>query len=399
MANTNSISGALGSIIGYVGAEVAERVVFERLFWPDRFYKSFSPGYLLKTMFLSSMSGPLHKAALETLDKLRQNGLYRGKQQGHMLGTAFFDDLHLQYRVCGHEDKAFEVRNGMLIRILQNCRPPPSIDAKGTFRTDAESRPSIPYPPTRTSHPVHHLTLQTVGSEDKNLDQISHFAEEISHFRTFCAIVASEMTAIICAATICIVYRCFWFSVYLLFPMLLKLISVQTRMRREQLAEVEPGKDSARIAMFELVDRKHGLFLIEGPDSTVRQFFRHYGHPIRVSKLDRVKELIGIALVAAFVFHFPVGLLSMLWVQQEIQNIWIVYQVYLVIAYHVARLTGANDSGRIEIEIARQLMAGGKAILGSGSGTMVVLSLVSQVFEHQREALERVKEIKTSDFS
>ena len=34
----SALSGALGSIIGYLGAEIAEANIFDRLLWPQRFY-------------------------------------------------------------------------------------------------------------------------------------------------------------------------------------------------------------------------------------------------------------------------------------------------------------------------------------------------------------------------
>ncbi len=54
--------------------------------------------------------------------------------------------------------------------------------------------------------------------------------------------------------------------------------------------------------------------LVEGPGSIVRQFFRHYGHPKRETRQDRLKELVCIFLMFATMLTFPVGLLSMLFV-------------------------------------------------------------------------------------
>jgi hypothetical protein len=36
--HTDTISAALGSVIGYLGAEVARPEMFERVFWPERFH-------------------------------------------------------------------------------------------------------------------------------------------------------------------------------------------------------------------------------------------------------------------------------------------------------------------------------------------------------------------------
>ena len=81
---------ALGAIIGYLGAEVAEGDIFERLLWPQRFYNHLELDAVIKLAFLMPMGGPVHRAALITLDNFRKNGLYRGHCQGQMLGTAFF---------------------------------------------------------------------------------------------------------------------------------------------------------------------------------------------------------------------------------------------------------------------------------------------------------------------
>lgn len=54
---------ALGSVLGYLGAEVAESSLFQRLLWPQRFYNYLDPILFLKLAFLFPTSGPLHRAA------------------------------------------------------------------------------------------------------------------------------------------------------------------------------------------------------------------------------------------------------------------------------------------------------------------------------------------------
>jgi hypothetical protein len=88
----SALAGALGFVIGTLGSEVAERTLFECLLWPQRFYNDFNFFIFLKLMFLMPMGGPLHAAALETLDNLREHGLYLGRRRGNMLGTAFLPD-------------------------------------------------------------------------------------------------------------------------------------------------------------------------------------------------------------------------------------------------------------------------------------------------------------------
>lgn len=90
MSSPSIIIGALGSVIGYLGAEAATESFFERLLWPERFFNDANPYVLLKLTLCLPISGPLHGAALESLDTFRNNGLYLGTRRGNMLGTTFY---------------------------------------------------------------------------------------------------------------------------------------------------------------------------------------------------------------------------------------------------------------------------------------------------------------------
>lgn len=109
-----AIAGALGSVIGYVGAEVAEPEVFERLLWPQRFYDYLSPSTMLTTALTMPMGGPMHRAALETLDSFRKMGLYRGRCRGNMLVTAFYEKKENTYlcRTGGSDNDKSEMGFG-----------------------------------------------------------------------------------------------------------------------------------------------------------------------------------------------------------------------------------------------------------------------------------------------
>jgi len=89
----SALAGALGSVIGYLGAEVAEETLFERILWPQRIYNDFDFWTCIKMTAFMLMGGPLHAAALRTLDTFRDNGLYLGRRRGNMLGTAFLRDI------------------------------------------------------------------------------------------------------------------------------------------------------------------------------------------------------------------------------------------------------------------------------------------------------------------
>ena len=56
---------ALGTIVGYLGAEVCSSSSFSRLLWPSRYFNSASLSSLLRTALLMPMGGPIHKAAVE----------------------------------------------------------------------------------------------------------------------------------------------------------------------------------------------------------------------------------------------------------------------------------------------------------------------------------------------
>ena len=80
------------------------------------------------------MGGPLHRAALETLDGFHKKGLYEGFQRGHMLGTAFYPDIRLRFKVHGNTgaDLEVEVRNELWVK-----RPPQTLELQlGKSSTD-----------------------------------------------------------------------------------------------------------------------------------------------------------------------------------------------------------------------------------------------------------------------
>jgi hypothetical protein len=75
------------------------------------------------------------------------------------------------------------------------------------------------------------------------------------------------------------------------------------------MGELENHSSLSPTEIFEIDDLNHGFAVIEGPAPVVRQFFRHYSHPIRHSQSiglgDRSRELFSIALIYAFVLYSP----------------------------------------------------------------------------------------------
>lgn len=371
MSNTPALVGALGSVIGYLGSEVAEDTVFERLLWPQRFYNDFDIAICLKMAFLMPMGGPLHKAALQTFDTFRRKGLYRGGQKGHMLGSAFFSDQKLNCRVLSSGNQELddaEVRNGIWVEVLRRVKKSDSGTLRPTKNFDDESTAEPERFVRRSRQYLKHLRIFEPEKTSK-LD-ITIVAEELLTWRTFAGIFASELSAIAVALVVGIKEKNIWFAVYLCLPLLLKLASSVVAVRREHLlvsrsrnagnktTQIPAVESDPRSIICEVSDPDQGFLVIEGPEALVLQFFKHYGHPIREKPSDRLRECFSMALVFAFVLCFPFGLLSMLWVKLEIQYLWLSYQMYAILAMHVLRLIDGGGCGRTEESLSSELSKG-----------------------------------------
>lgn len=398
------VPSALGSVLGYLGAEVAEKSVFERLLWPQRFYNYMDATVFFKLAFLFPTSGPLHRAALEVLDKFRDNGLYRGKQGGEMLGTAFFHDMdeavyfHRTATSIDEQQHPYYVRNGLWVEVLRGIRPVAS-----------ERRPGVKARAIQFIYRLH-LQFQLDPSENSNVVE-----EHAITIWTIAGIFCSELSSIILAITAGIIYRPsthiiptwnLWIVGFFCIPLFLKLVAMVFTVRREKLRfkhtvghtpdgdtqtpESEIGlepvavKDQATIQkppqspeppnhteVFEVVRPSTGFMLItvDAPSSDlVGQFFRHYGHPIRSSQYDRAKEIISIILTYCFVLYFPIGLLLLSWMSDPMQYFWLGQQLYCVLALHIIRLFGWEGCGRTEDKIAKMLSRGQKVCLRGENG-------------------------------
>lgn len=110
-----TVLAALGTSIDYLGTEISVNDLFERLLWPQRYYNNPPAHSIWRIAFLIPMGGPLHKAALRTLDTFDENGMFKGSRRGHMLGTAFFGNTARSYNVhAGRNTPTAEhVRNGL----------------------------------------------------------------------------------------------------------------------------------------------------------------------------------------------------------------------------------------------------------------------------------------------
>jgi len=320
-----AIAGALGSVIGYLGGEAAEVSIFERLLWPQRFYNQVGPLPFIGMCVVLPMAGPLHGAALKTLDKFRDNGIYSTYYRGHLLGTAFYGASKQKYhdRSGSEPSEASEVRNGFWPEVLRRVRPKERQPRRSTAALE----------PRRARQVIYHLHLSNAGAKAPDSNTIL-IEEDSVTWHVILGTVASEITAIALALFIGIYEDLIWLAVYFCIPLLLKICGIMCSVRREPLAETDPNCP-AEIVQINTADGD--FLLIEGPAPVIRQFFRHYGHP----KRSHWREIMSIILVYAFVLYFPAGLLSLLWMEPTIQYLWLGYQVYAILDW--VELGGQKD--------------------------------------------------------
>jgi len=387
-----AVAGALGSVIGYVGAEVAEPAIFERLLWPQRFYNYATPRTLLLSALTMPMGGPLHKAALETLDAIREEGLYRGATRGHMLGTAFFHNSTVEYINRTTSDVDHEIRNGFWVEVLK------MIDQGGKEQRAYQDRrtgssESLPkqLPLSRAKQLLFNLSISDKASGFN--DYAVSVCEDKVTTVTLAGVVCSELSTIAFALVIGVWQRTLWLTGLLALPLVLKLISVAVAVRRETLVpllESQKHKESEEDTSTELLGRPGGaprtsgdaeaeptdiyevlslsigFVLLKGRSAVILPFFRHYGHPVRETHYDRMREISGIVLIYMFVLYFPAGLVALLWMDPSTQYVWLGYQVYAIVFMHISRLFGLGGSARTEEQVARLLQDGKRVCLQSG---------------------------------
>ncbi|CAD0113975.1 unnamed protein product [Aureobasidium uvarum] len=384
MVSFKDITGALGTILSYLGAEVAEENVFERLLWPQRYYSDLSLTIFLRLVFLMPSGGPLHRAALETLTKFQKNGLYLGKTRGNMLGSAFYSRMDVSYfarTLNGQESAAKESRNGFLVRVARSL-------AHGYVarQDDKEKMMSALAVSKRAYVPLHHVYLRSCTSKTPAPSEIVAVSEDKLTWKCFVGVVASELTAIAAAVIAGAYTHTTWLCVYFVLPLIFKVFSFGSSVRRESLRAAVDGESEAE-AVFELDDVNHGLVLIQGPDHVVRQFCRHYGHPIRGSDAtaNRMREVMSMSLVYLFVGYFPAGLIALLWLDDDAQVLWLSYQLYVVFVMHISRLLGLNECGRTEERIARHVKKGREVMLSDSTGLSVIFRVETVWFENVTE--------------
>jgi hypothetical protein len=397
MANS-VVPAALGSVIGYVGAEVASTSTFDRLLWPQRFYNYTNLSTIIKTALLMPMGGPLHRAALEVLDAFREQGIYQGKTRGHMLGTAFFThkkEVRYKWLTAPASEKSKElkeVRNGFWVEVLKNINPHRFLTRNGAIETKTSDQESQPISQRRrTRHYIYYLNLETVEATDipRNALKVTEHNVTIT---TLVMVLLSESISIAIALIIAAWTHQYWFTALLMLPLFLKLFTLVVSVRRESLirpneahtlplsSEMTSGLDiKSAVAdthqenpiqhVFEMnLEHIGPAFITTSSPQTFLQFSRHYGHPLRMSNIDRLREILSIAIVYAFVLIFPAGLVALIWADAKTQDLWLGYQIYAILAIHVARLGGWTGCGRIEEQLANDLEDGKEVYLLGDDG-------------------------------
>jgi hypothetical protein len=393
--------GALGSVIGYLGGDAAEASVFERLLWPRRFYHQLNFSSFAKQSIFMTMGGPLHAAALQVLDVFRDNGLYLGRRRGNMLGTAFYTDIHTENFVRTSDelkDTPKESRNGFWVQVLRNITKCPGNTRLPKIDSESNAAP----PPFRAMQLIHHLTLELVAEGPRqDASDTVHVREDVLTMQVALGIVCSELSAVAVAAVAGARFHCWWLIAYMCIPLVLKLLALCLGVRRhglqlKKLLEEEEGS-MADVQIFEVKDPNHGFVIIEGLQPVVHQFFGHYGHPKRDRRStllpDRLREVCCIALVYMFVLYFPVGLFVMLWAREEIQILWLAYQLYAVVVMHLVRILGWAGCGRTEERVAKLLSEGKRVVLESAEGCPVAATLKTSTISNMKEGKKEVEAI------
>ena len=352
-----SVISALGTLIGYLGAEAATVDFFERLLWPQRFYTGVTPKNALLIGFGMPMGGPLHQAALHTLDKLYRSGLLKGPRLGNMLGTAFFHDSGLEYNVhdqSNRQERA-HVRNGLWVRTISQI-PMPVISQKGPHVEHG----SVVRTPVRAKTSVNLLELSFAEGVTESKKTVRNDTGPISS-RCLTSVIWSEITGIGTAAIVVGIWRS-WFCCLWLLPLLLKLSSLLFVIPREGLVKkprsslskekAAEGSQPEALKRFKIRTKGDGFLVVVGNKAVVLQFFRHYGHPVR----HRGREIIQIGIIASFGSLFLIELmLSILCMPVQLQYIWLGYQLYATLAMIVYRYGRGHEWGTVEEKLVRIL--------------------------------------------
>lgn len=339
MDGKNTAIGAIGAVLGYIGAEGATPAIFQRLLWPQRAHSGFTLRHALKIGLLGPSGGPIYKAALQVLDNAFANGLLRGSGRGHMLGTIFFPQSKSTYTLESNDDHypshTEPARNCLWERVVALI-PVPSLAEQ--HPVDNEATAGL-VKTVRSQVAVHHITL-SICELNNTMSSILDIATDSRRLSTrmITAILTSEVTGVFFALLVALEWKS-WLAVLWVLPLLIKLLSAAAALERENLSLEEcqrGGCSPAPAQNFEIhMPPESGSFLVlTGPPHLCLQFFRHFGHP----KRHRAREIWQLTLVVASACIFPLGLIFSVTIMSEpVQYAWLSYQMYLVLAMYASR--------------------------------------------------------------
>lgn len=358
-SSSNSAINALGSVLGYIGAEAATEITFTKLLWPQRAYAHYRVRHLLQLGVFCPAGGPLYKAALAMLDASSKNGLFKGRSQGHMLGTAFFPDSECQYTLRSDDPKwpshTEASRNNIWARVVTCFRFP-----EMSWRPDDEKQVGFaPKTRVRARVVVCHLTMtvEPITKISRSSGMAVERESDVLSTAIIFGVLTTELTGILLATLVTVVWRS-WFAVLWLLPLVLKLLSLSAAVKRQPLDMSTAGVPSSAPQVFEVhLPAETGTFLvITGPPALVLQFFRHYGHPER----NRVREVMQLSISVALGCLFPIGLVCSVaaGMPSHIQYVWVSHQMYVVGAMYIARFLGVEAWASTEELVAEKLMDG-----------------------------------------
>lgn len=362
MANSSSgVFGALGAVLGYIGAEVATPEIYHHLLWPQRFYSNATIQTIPIIALLMPIGDPLHSVALETLDVFFKFGLFKGHESGHMLGTAFYNDqqwIYTSSKITCTKGSELLQREVIKSEFSRNCLwisavkgvPIPDLPNKSTNDSGEKGDAKEPHK-VRAKYAVSHLILSKATDEDKK-SEIQFVQENVGFpsFAVFATIVTAEFSAIVVAITLILTSKSAW-AAWWLVPLILRLVSACFALNRDQLINLEaisPDEDNCDFEI-KCPSSDGNFMLISGPRPLVEQFFTHYGHPAR----DRLREVIQLAVVVISGAFFPFGLFcSVIWMPIDVQYFWLCYQLYVVFAMLVVRYGNVGLCASVEANIS-----------------------------------------------
>ena len=420
-ANTLSVAAftALGTIVGYLGTEVASASIFDRLLWPSRYYNTRSLRSLSAIAVLMPFGGPIHKAAVEALDQTVAAGLWKGYCRGDMLRTPFYHDTKQSYTVrnsdgCKGEKK--DARNAFWITVLGLVSWQSPIEKQGSPGRKDDKTAAEVVRDMIAQRPVLLLKLaRASGDLPEDMSMVNGDTDN-ANIRQLLAVITSEALTLVTGIITAAVWKS-CFSIWYLGPIMLKLISFFCHVRRSpgEVSAVQaaprsaaPGKagntspvtlakDEARI-LCEIEDFSKGFMMIDGPSELVLQFFRHYGHPVRHKRGifgDRVWEVISMLTVTGSILVYPGGLITFIFAPIAIQWVWLGYQLYAILAMHIYRFGEAEHVGTTQEWIARELSSHKKVCFDMGGGNRVIAQLANYVEPSVAQGREKVKQLVT----